>query len=80
MADLAFPVTNVLNKLVSQNRLGTLRLQYCKVGQTFRAIGAGCHQSGPASILEGDPSLRLTELGLSHSVSRLVVSTTAMCC
>ena len=63
-----------LFKLTSHHRLGTLLLQYCKIGQTIR----------PVSILEGDPSLRLTELGLSHSVSRLavgeLVATTAMCC
>ena len=73
-----------LNKLTSHHRLGTLRLHYCKIGQTTRAIGAGCNRTGPASILEKDPSLRLTELGLSHSVSRLavgeLVATTAMCC
>ena len=84
MADLAFPVTIIVNKLTSYHRLGTLRLQCCKIGQTIRAIGADCHRTRPASILEGDPSLRLTELGLSHSVSRLavgeLVATTAMCC
>ena len=42
-----------LNKLTSHHRLGTLRLQYCKIGQTIRAIGAGCHRTGPASILDG---------------------------